>query len=45
MLAALDRGVADGSGVVVTPDGRMVDRAMAGRALRTLAVAARPTVP
>ena len=44
VLAALDRGVEDGSGVVVTPDGRMVDRAMAGRARRTLAVAARPTV-
>jgi citrate lyase beta subunit len=44
VLAALDRGVQDGSGVVVTADGRMVDRAMAGRARRTLAIAARPTV-
>jgi citrate lyase subunit beta/citryl-CoA lyase len=44
VLAALDRGVEDGSGVAVTPDGRMVDRAMAGQARRTLAIAARPAV-
>lgn len=44
VLAALARGVEHGSGVVVMPDGRMVDRAMAGRARRTLAVAARTTV-
>lgn len=42
LLAALDQGVEDGNGVIVAPDGRMLDRAMAGRARRTLALADRP---
>jgi citrate lyase subunit beta/citryl-CoA lyase len=45
LLAALARGRADGTGVVVLPGGRMVDPAMAGRARRTLALADRPDPP
>jgi citrate lyase subunit beta/citryl-CoA lyase len=38
-LAAMQGAARDGRGVVVLPDGRMVDQAMVGRAERVLAVA------
>lgn len=45
LLATLERGIEDGTGVVVLPDGQMVDPAMAGRARRTLALSRRPVRP